>query len=460
MNKLKKIIIILFIIILILIVGVLLVLSNRESSNENIMIDDVEEPDGIDKEESDTNIIKELDNRMDYFIVKEVFENILDYINYLDYDLSQGRLEFTSDNEERQFLNRYKNEGINMLKSVMPKEYISSFGMNDDKIYSSLVKYANKNIRISDVYDTNSSSNIKTYLVYANILDTNDEFNMVILLDYNNKTFNIMLENYLEKEKMDKNKILGMSFKLGLNEIAEKDAIESNEYNVYEIPSVNNEMYTQELMENYKYYLLNFSQKAYDLLDNEYKEKKFNGLDKFKKYIDNKNSNIEDMELSKYKVNIYNDYTEYICIDQFGDYIIFKETTVMKYSVILDTYTVDLPEVVENYNNSNEKEKVGMNITKIFDALNDKDYEYVYSKLNDTFKKNNFDQLIVFENYMKDNLFEENKLESGEFSVEGSTYIYKLSIKNSDDDSSEIKNMTVIMKLLEGTDFVMSFSIE
>ena len=460
MNKLKKIIVFIFIITSILSVGILLILKNNKNTNENIIVDDVGEPEGIEEDEDNANIVKELDNRMDYFTVKNVFENTLNYINYLDYDLSQGKLEFTSESEEKQFLNKYKNEGINMLKNIMPKEYINSFGMDDNNIYNNLVKYANKDIMISNVYDTNSNSNIKIFFVYATVLDTNEDFNIIVLIDYNNSTFNILLENYIEKEKIDKSKIVGMSFKLGLNEITQKDSIESNEYNTYEIPSVSNEMYAQELIENYKHYLLDFTQKAYDLLDDEYKAKKFNGIDKFKNYINNKNSNIEDMELSKYKVNTYNDYTEYICIDQFGNYIIFKENAVMNYSVVLDTYTIDLPEVVEKYNNSNEKEKVGMNITKIVDALNDKDYEYVYSKLNDTFKKNNFDQLAVFENYIKVNLFNKNKVESGEFSVEGSTYVYKLSIKNSDEDSDETKDMTVVMKLLEGTDFVMSFSIE
>lgn len=460
MNKLKKIIVFIFIITSILIVGILLILKNNKNTNENIIVDDVGEPEGIEEDEDNTNIVKELDNRMDYFIVKNVFENTLNYINYLDYDLSQGKLEFTSESEEKQFLNKYKNEGINMLKNIMPKEYINSFGMDDNNIYNNLVKYANKDIMISNVYDTNSNSNIKIFFVYATVLDTNEDFNIIVLIDYNNSTFNILLENYIEKEKIDKSKIIGMSFKLGLNEITQKDSIESNEYNTYEIPSVSNEMYAQELIENYKHYLLDFTQKAYDLLDDEYKAKKFNGIDKFKNYINNKNSNIEDMELSKYKVNTYNDYTEYICIDQFGNYIIFKETAVMNYSVILDTYTVDLPEVVERYNNSDEKEKVGMNITKIFDALNDKDYEYVYNKLNDTFKKNNFDQLTLFENFVNDNLFNKNKVESGDFSEEGSAYVYKLNIKNPDDDSEGTKKMTVVMKLLEGTDFVMSFSLE
>ena len=66
------------------------------------------------------------------------------------------------------------------------------------------------------------------------------------------------------------------------------------------------------------------------------------------------------------------------------------EEEVGKYSVVLDTYTIDLPEFIEKYNSANEKTKVGLNIQKVFDAINNEDYEYVYNKLDNTFKQTNF----------------------------------------------------------------------
>ena len=46
---------------------------------------------------------------------------------------------------------------------------LNSFGMDDNNIYNNLVKYANKDIMISNVYDTNSNSNIKIFFVYISM---------------------------------------------------------------------------------------------------------------------------------------------------------------------------------------------------------------------------------------------------------------------------------------------------
>lgn len=452
MKKLKNIIIIIIIIILLLISIVYILNKNQNNvSNEN---DYIEEPENIQGSYEIDNTIKELDNRADYFIIKEIFDKTLNYINYFDYDLSQSRLEFNSLEEEKQFLNKYKKDGIDILKSIMPKKYMQNFNMTDDSINDSLLKYANKNVKICNIYVSDNSSNIKTYFVYSNVLSTNEEFNLVIILDSNNKTFNIMLENYIKIEGISKEKILGAKVEQDIK------SIESNEYNTYEVPNANNEMYAQELLENYKTYLINSPQRAYDLLYLEFRQKKFNNINKFESYISNRISNIEDMELKKYKVNTYNDYTEYICINQYGDYFIFREKNVMDYSVILDTYTVDTSEFISKYNNSDEQVKVGMNIDKVITALNDKDYEYVYNKLDGAFKNNNFNELENFENYIKNNLFDKNEIESGTFSNEGQIYVYKIGIKSLEGNNEEQKNMTIVMKLLEGTDFIMSFDME
>ena len=50
MNKLKKIIVFIFIITSILSVGILLILKNNKNTNENIIVDDVGEPEGIEED--------------------------------------------------------------------------------------------------------------------------------------------------------------------------------------------------------------------------------------------------------------------------------------------------------------------------------------------------------------------------------------------------------------------------
>ena len=162
------------------------------------------------------------------------------------------------------------------------------------------------------------------------------------------------------------------------------------------------------------------------------------------------------MKLSKYQKEVMDDYTQYICLDRAGHYYIFRETSPMQYTVILDTYTIDLPEFVEQYNSSSEDKKVQFNIQKFFDAINDGDYSYAYSKLDQTYKNNNFPTQTDFENYMKTNFYAQNKLGYTSYEKNGDLYIYKMVITNGENSSQTIEKQFVV-KLLDGTNFVMSF---
>ena len=44
--------------------------------------------------------------------------------------------------------------------------------------------------------------------------------------------------------------------------------------------------------------------------------------------------------------------------------------------------------------------------------------------------------------------------------VEGDYYIYTTTLRNNSGSAAYTKGLTVVMKLLQGTDFVMSFSLE
>lgn len=453
MKDLKKIIIILVIAILILIISIYFI--NR--SKKDIMDEqgNIEEPEYIEGSYEADKVIKQLENKEEYFIIRGIVEQLQLYINELDYDLSETRVRFNNTEEEEQFLATYKQEGINSIKNMMSKEYIQEFNVNDATIYNNLVKYANKDIAINSIYVSENSVNIKTFFVYLDVVaDTNKEFNLVITLDSSNNSFYIMLEDYINKMKINKENIIGRGIEQTIQNI------EQNEYNTYDIPNIDEARYVQELFENYKILLSNLPDKAYDLLDNEYKQKRFGNIQNFKNYRDSNSSYILDMELSKYKINHYNDYTEYICMNQSGNYIVFKEKKVMDYDVLLDNYTIDGKEFTEKYNKSNEQQKVGMNIEKLILALNSKDYQYVYHKLDDEFKRNNFDTIEKFESYIKQNIFDTNVVEYDRFSQEGKTYIYEIEIKASEENTQNPKTMTIIMKLLENTDYIVSFNIQ
>lgn len=198
----------------------------------------------------------------------------------------------------------------------------------------------------------------------------------------------------------------------------------------------------------------------YELLDKDYKQIKFGSLENFKQYIEINKAEIIGINPQQYQVTDgENNTKQYVIIDQNGHYYIIREKGVLDYSILLDTYTIDLPEFTEKYNHSTEEQKVLFNIQKCFEAINQRDYKYVYNKLDETFRNNNFETLAEFETYVKKNFFSKNKLAVGKTEKQGNLYLYNITISDATEKETNTKKKNFVMQLKEGTDFVMSFGI-
>ena len=239
-----------------------------------------------------------------------------------------------------------------------------------------------------------------------------------------------------------------------LQENINVEEIEKNENNVYITVTVSDVEVAQMLLKNYQYLIENDIKLAYEKLDNQYRTKKFSNVERYTQYINN--IGIKQAKVMQYQKSVYNDYTQYVVLDENGRYYIFKESSVMNYSVLLDMYTVELQEFTDKYNSAKGEEKVQYNLQLWFSAINDGDYSYAYSKLDQTYKNNNFPTQTDFENYMKTNFYDQNKLGYTSYEKNGDLYIYKMVITNGENSSQTIEKQFVV-KLLDGTNFVMSF---
>ena len=81
-------------------------------------------------------------------------------------------------------------------------------------------------------------------------------------------------------------------------------------------------------------------ERAYELLDEKYRMKKFGNIENFKEYINN--LNYTTYKVDKYYVDDKVNYTIYGVYDKNGNLFIFKTEGVMKYTVYLDDYTVEI----------------------------------------------------------------------------------------------------------------------
>ena len=380
---------------------------------------------------------------------------------------------FTTEGCIKEYIEYVTENNNEAIYSLIDYKYIDEKNITLENIGEYITKYTNSNIsKTIEMYEVAGS---KYYTYYAKHQLGTEIIYFIVNTDTSTNSFSIMPINSEEYEK----KIVEPAKAFGNQE----DSIKENEYNTIsykyydEVDIV--DKYFQDYLEN----ALFNPEIAYNSLNEEYRKEKFGGLNEYKQYVEKNKEvlsgmckearrdydefdNYEEYEkyyaqvskngLDKYKIEEYEGYKKIICIDTYGNYYIFNVNSIMEYTLILDTYTIDLPEFLEKYNNSTDQQKVALNIDKFIQAINAKDYKYAYNCLADSFKNNYFKTQEEFENYAKENFYSSNNVEYNEFDTQGDVYTYSVIL--TDKETSEQKNKTFIVKLEEGTEFVLSFN--
>ena len=248
------------------------------------------------------------------------------------------------------------------------------------------------------------------------------------------------------------------------NEQSNTITTERERYEGYEFQMINVDTATSAslYLEDIKTDMLYNTEAAYEKLNNEYKQAKFPTLESFQEYVEENRDRINSITISSYQRFAREDEQDgyqLVVIDTNNNYYIFNVTAVMQYDVLLDVYTVDVPMFIEQYNESTDAEKAALNLQKVFSAINNKDYEYVYNKLDSTFRQNNFPTLADFETYAENTFYDNNSVGYTNYQTSGNLHIFELNITDRSNATSSAITKNFIMQLLDGTDFVMSFSV-
>ena len=444
--NIKKIIIILLIILIIAII-VLAALNWYGNYQEKYEYDPPEEDVAI----NINSTIEKVSTRNDFYAVKTCIEKFYLYLaktDESDYSII--------DEETEQALEATDNMRKEAIYNMLDNNYIQNTGITKNNVLQHLGEIETSDVIIDDMYVSEQTENVAVYLVYGKLRNQttreNTEFNLMLKIDMLNRTFKVIPADYINEYVGEIS--VGQELKLDIEE-----TIEKNDYNIFAYETISEETYILDMFNEFKTDMMYDYETAYEKLNEEYKQKRFETYEEFETYATEHIRNSVVMQLNQYQVNEFDNYTQYVCVDQNGKYYIFNETGVMDYTVILDTYTIDLPQFTEQYNNATDAEKVLYNLQKVFSAINDKDYNYVYNKLDNTFKQNNFPTLESFQTYITQNLYENNSIAYSNYQTSGNLHIYEISIKNAEDENSATVTKNFIMQLLDGTDFVMSFNV-
>ena len=426
----KKLIIIFAILLVVVLIVFAIVLSNHPGQGTQIDAEEQNLIEMTDQIEAEVMSIQEAKEK--FYMIKQSVYSYVDIINTRN-SIYYG---YNDDGE----MTKLYDENDKIL-NLLSKEYIQNNNITKDNMDSFIKKIDSKAFFIPLEVKYRGSDNLYKYAISGYITDMQynilQNIYLIVYLDFNNGTFAI--EPTKEVDSIQ-------NVDLGTEEL---QPIEKNSDNAIKYVTANEQYISNDYLDTFKKMMLSNPEEAFNRLDAEYREKRFTDLAGFTEYITENSNTILTITLQQYQSNNFDGYTQYACIDQYGNYYVFNERDVMDYSVLLDTYTVDLPQFTEAYSSSSDADKGLLNINKVTEAMNRRDYNFIYSKLDETFKQNNFKTLKDFKDYWNKTLFEQNDIQVTGYQDSGDLHIYTVTIKDKNNEASQAITKNFIVKLTE-----------
>lgn len=434
-SKYKKIFITIITTIIVIIILILVLLRIINNNDNNIYTNQGDKGQEIDYS---TSNIKTVTEKIDYYTVSNIVNN---YVKALNVNSSIYYIENEFDKTIQQ----------NYIFDVLSYKYIQDNNITKDNVLERIsnlkidLMYVPLNLKVLE------KENVNKYLAYGILENMNNEYiddlYIIVNLDKNNRTYSI------EPIKTKYKSIDEIEF------TNENILIEKNSNNTYQKQNITNEYLINQYMLLYKNLALVKPELAYSLLDKEYRKIRFGSLESFQEYIDKNKKQISKLRLEEYLVNNYDNYIEYVAKSQFENNYIFNEYEDNTIVIKLDDYTIVTDKFKTTYASASDENKVKMNIHKFFKMINNCDYSHAYNCLSEGFKSNYFNTEEVFERYLKSNLFAYNNVEYKSYTKKGSNiFLHEIELINIE-NSSEKKQLSIIMKLNDNYDFEISFDI-
>ena len=298
-------------------------------------------------------------------------------------------------------------------------------------------------LKISKIYKIERTDDT-TYYIKSLI---NDDYKYFLInIDYRTKAFNIRKIESEEYKQAEQNNVKE-KYKRSIE-------IKQNEYNKIDDSASDDLLIASIYYNNYINMAIEKPEIAFRMLEATYKKQVFeNSIEKYKEYIQNNVERLSTSELEEVYVTTNEEYSQYKIINTYQDIYIIKEYNYMDFTVSKE----EKQENLEEYKNASIEDKVKMNIEKIFEMLNNKEYDNVYSYLNEEFKNANFKTLEQFKLYAIEEFFDYNFLGNISIQEKGQNYIVTVPYKNTQGAGAEKKKKKFVMRIQEDTNFEISF---
>ena len=309
---------------------------------------------------------------------------------------------------------------------------------------------------IDEIYKQAIDDKKDIYSVYYRIEENSSakKMNLIIKLDNKNNSFFVYSENYIKN-----NQLLNLKEGDSISIEGLKDDIEKSDDNIFYIYKIliNGETYMRELFERYKFDLILDLHHCYELLDEKYKKDRFNTFEEYENYIKANKNELYIDKIIKYQLMKDNDKLQLLGVSSYNRNYIFNIQNLMEYTMILDTYSEEIPLYTELYESSFPPVQAKSCIERIRKAINDKNYKFIYERLNVVQKSNYYSNYSDFVKFITDNFYNNNSFEFGDYIMVSDTiYQYTVYVKNNENSSEEEREFKMAVTLKDNADFSIS----
>ena len=160
--------------------------------------------------------------------------------------------------------------------------------------------------------------------------------------------------------------------------------------------------------------------------------------------------------ISEYKVIDYNEYVEYRAICSSQRNYVFNVKNMMNYTISLDNYSI--VQNKDTYNAFLPAAQAKYCIDRVVQALNYKDYDFVYSKLNPVQKNNYYKNIDDFKEFLSENFFKQNAydIDDNYLIISDNVYQFKVQISDATEKNPIKMYFTMAVTLKDDADFTIS----
>ncbi len=239
---------------------------------------------------------------------------------------------------ETYFNSLYNNseESKKIVYNCLALEYINRKNISEEDINIEDNEEFDSYVEIYSSYSVTRNNNVDLFYVKGLVRNKRDlkskEFNLAIVLDLNNHTFEIYPDDYFDKDFF-------INIESGeMNTLSYSENVENRKYNTYVSSKTKSEMYYQLLFNNIRNLLSYDIEKAYELLDKE--NSSIKSLDEMKEFYNDNKRNIFLMAYGSSSVEYGESNSSIIitCFDKNDEiYITFYMDGYGKYTYTIDT---------------------------------------------------------------------------------------------------------------------------